>query len=206
MVRVLDFPFWLALVIAIVIECLGLATVSTILSFWSYNRRYTDERKQAPIGLTIVAFTFYLLIVLAMNVAIDATAAYDLSNGTNSSGIAEIIVRALLTLMSIPAALIMAVRTQHQEVLNDGADSKRERAFKKHYGENWFEMMYGKPAELQELKVSESFNKSWRSARKTLTAEDVLFIQTRPIPEIMEKYNLIERTAYNWQEYAKREQ
>lgn len=137
---VLKFPVIVSVPVAAVIEILGFATVSTILSFWSHNRHYTDETKQAPIGLTIAAFVFYLAIVLTMNVLIDAT------TGTSSAGIAIIAVRALLTLMSIPAALVLAVRTQHHEMLNDFDDKKRERAFKRQYGDSWFEMMYGKPS------------------------------------------------------------
>lgn len=106
--------------------------------------------------------------------------------------------------MSIPAALVLAVRTQHQEVLNSNEEDKKIRAFKKQYGDQWFEMMYGKP-EGETLKVSETFNKSWRTARKSLSQADIDFIKTAQIPDIMRQYNLIERTAYNWQEYARKE-
>lgn len=131
------FPFWIAFPISLVIEILGFSTVSTILSFWMHNRKYQDETKKSPVLLVIAAFAFYLLIVVTMNVLIDA------SVGQEWQRYAIIAVRALLTLMSIPAALVLAVRTQHQEMLNDFDEKKRERAYKKHYGDSWFEMMYG---------------------------------------------------------------
>lgn len=134
---VLKFPGWVAIPVALVIEILGFSVVSTILGFWSHNKKYQDDAKKAPIDLVLVAFGFYLAIVLTMNVLIDASA------GEWWQGGAIIAVRALLTLMSIPAALVLAVRTQHQELLNDMADSKRERAFKRQYGDKWFEMLYG---------------------------------------------------------------
>jgi hypothetical protein len=110
--------------------------------------------------------------------------------------------------MSIPAALVLAVRTQHHEMLNDFDDKKRERAFKKQYGDQWFEMMYGKQSVTPEdnlLKVTESFSKQWRTMRKQLTEQEVEFVKTAPAQEIMLKYNISERTAYNWQRYAKGE-
>jgi len=201
MTKLLEFPSLVAGPVAAVIEVLGFATVSTILSFWSYNKRYSDEKKQAPVGLVVFAFVFYLGIVLVMNVIIEATVGTEMFKG------AVIVVRALLTLMSIPAALVLAVRTQHQEVLNDGEEQKRVRAFKKQYGDRWFEVMYGaKPESGNFPKLSETFNSSWRTARKSMSEEDVQFIATAPVADIMTKFGIrVERTAYNWQEYAKRE-
>lgn len=137
-VEVLNFPTVVAVVSALVIEFLGVSTVSTIIGFWSYNRKYTDDKKKSPVWVAIAAFLMYLFIVLSTNVALDAT------KGGEWEQVAVVVVRALLTLMTVPAALIMAVRAMHQESLTDAQDSKRERAFKKYYGENWFEMMYGK--------------------------------------------------------------
>lgn len=135
MTRVLDFPAWLAWAVAIVIEILGFSTISTIISFWMHNRKHKDEKKQTPIWTALFSFAFYLFIVLTMNVVLDATA--DTVNARN----AEIFVRGLLTLMTIPAAIILGVRTQHQEVLSDLDDSKETRMvkqyFKNAYGDEW---------------------------------------------------------------------
>ena len=114
MVNNLAFPVWVAMSVAIVVEILGLSTISTALSFWSHNKRYKTEYKKAPVGLVIVAFSFYLAIILTMNVLLEA---YD---GPQT----HIIAKALLTLLSIPAALILAVRTQHTELLNEIKEDK----------------------------------------------------------------------------------
>jgi hypothetical protein len=137
-VDVLEFPWAVAIISALVIEFLGVSTVSTILGFWSHNRKYQDEKKKSPVWVAVLAFCMYLFIVLTTNVALDAT------KGTDWEQVAVVAVRAFLTLMTIPAALIMGVRALHQESLTEAQDSKRERAFKKHYGDQWFEMMYGK--------------------------------------------------------------
>lgn len=200
---VLNFPVYISIPVAAVIEILGFATVSTILNFWSYNRKYTDEKKQAPVGITVFAFCFYLSIVLIMNVLVDAT------TGTEYAKWAIIGVRALLTLMSIPAALVLAVRTQHQNVLHEGSNAKRERDFKKHYGDNWFEMMYGtqppvvNPQLTGKLPVSYATT-FWRVALKTMTQEDIDFINTNDAHSVAIKFGLTDRTALNWKKYAAR--
>jgi len=135
---VLNFPLAISIPTSLVIEILGFSTVSTIIGFWSHNRKYTDDKRKSPIGIAIGAFVLYLLIVITMNVALDATV------GTSAEHGMIIAVKGLLTLMTIPAALILAVRSQHQEALMDAEETKRERAFKKYYGDDWFEMMYGK--------------------------------------------------------------
>lgn len=135
MTRVLDFPDWLAFIVAGVIEILGFSTVSTILSFWMHNRKYTDGKKQTPIWTVLFSFAFYLFIVVTMNVVLDAMA------GTENERWAVIFVKALLTLMTIPAAIILGVRTQHQEILTSIEDTKEARMvkeyFKNTYGDDW---------------------------------------------------------------------
>lgn len=111
MMGILHFENWVAFPAAAVIEILGFSTVSTAMSFWVHNQRNKDGKDKAPIWVVLVAFAFYLGIVITMNVAIDA------NTGTENEKLAIIIVRALLTLMSIPAALVMAVRTQHNELV-----------------------------------------------------------------------------------------
>jgi hypothetical protein len=122
MTGVLAFDPWVAWPVAVVIEFLGISTVSTTLSFWTYNKRETSEENKAPLWVILIAFVFYLAVVLIMNVAIDANA------GTPNEKVAVIWVRAVLTLMTIPAALVMAVRTQHQEIKNIIEQERRQAA------------------------------------------------------------------------------
>lgn len=106
----LGFPEWVALPIAIMVEILGFSTVSTGLAFWFYNRRNRAEAKRAPMGIVIFAFAFYLTLIITANVLLDAL---------RGSEAALIAVRAMLTLQTIPAALIVAVRTQHRDLLGE---------------------------------------------------------------------------------------
>ena len=111
----LAFPKPIAWAVAIVVEVMGLSAVSTALLFWAHNKRYSKEYKKAPIKIVIGAFVFYLAVILAINVLLEISVA----------NWALVTAKSLLTLLSIPAALILAVRTQHQELLNEIKDRKK---------------------------------------------------------------------------------
>lgn len=104
----LKFEKWVAIPSAIVVEILGFSTVSTFLAFWFHNRKNTAESKRAPVEVVAISFIFYLTLILVSNVILD---------WFDSAKFAVIIVRALFTLQSVPAALIVAVRTQHRDLL-----------------------------------------------------------------------------------------
>jgi len=121
MIASLKFPVWIAMSVAVVVETLGLSAVSTIIAFWSYNRRRVAQYKKAPVALALSAGIFYLVTVLSINVAMDATRLFELNPAW-----AEILSRALLTLLTIPAALILAIRTQHKELLDQADKDRRD--------------------------------------------------------------------------------
>lgn len=182
------YPVYIATPVAIMIEILGFSTISTGLDFWSWNRRYKSggSLKRAPLGFVAVAFGYYLFVIISMNVVLDIAKSFP---DIVSERWSVIGVQALLTTMTIPAGLIVATRVQHKELLDE---IKQLKLAKK-------------------MKVSESFNTepnkavSWRTFSKTLSGEEMEFIATAPIQEVINKYGLIERTAYNWQEYAKKQ-
>lgn len=123
---VLGFQPWVAFVVAITIEILGFSTISTWMSFWSWNRRFKSESsiKRAPMGFVIGAFVFYLIIVISMNVALDAAQYFP---EVLNEHVVVIIVRGSLTLLTIPAGLIVATRVQHHELLDEIKKSKDDK-------------------------------------------------------------------------------
>lgn len=108
----LDFPIFIAAPVAILVEILGFSAVSTFMAFWFFNRKNRADAKKAPIGLVILAFMFYLLLIIFSNVLLDTFPGQEW---------ALIVVRALYTMQTIPAALIVAVRVQHRDLLNEYA-------------------------------------------------------------------------------------
>jgi hypothetical protein len=117
-VGTLGFPVWVAFPVAVVVEILGFSAVSTFLAFWFHNRRSAASKK-APINVVVFAFLFYLSLIIFANVLLDTF---------ENDKWAVVAVRALFTLQTIPAALIVAVRTQHRDLL---AEIEKERANKK---------------------------------------------------------------------------
>ena len=114
MIDFVFFPPYVSIVIAIVVEILGFATISTGLSFWFFNKKERAKYKKAPLGLVIGAFSFYLTLILISNVVIDISVAF----GTiEQQEWAIIAVRSLLTLQTIPGVMIVAARTGHRDIL-----------------------------------------------------------------------------------------
>lgn len=117
MTGVLAFPEWVAGSVAVVVEVLGLSTISTAIAFWAHNKRYRTEFRKAPVWVAVTAFVSYLSIVLTVNVLLEATQAK----------YALILAKGLLTLMSVPAAIILAVRTQHTNLIDEMREDKDRR-------------------------------------------------------------------------------
>lgn len=115
-VDTLKFPIWVAFPAALVVEILGFSAVSTFMTFWFFNRRNKANAKKAPVSMIVFAFVFYLALIVTSNVLLDF---YDNAEWAVNS------VRALFTLQTIPAAVIVVSRAGHKSLL---AELERERA------------------------------------------------------------------------------
>jgi uncharacterized membrane protein YciS (DUF1049 family) len=143
MTHVLDFPPAISLIVAGVVEFLGLSTVITATQFWDYNdsKRKTDQN--APFIIALAAAGFYLAIIVTINVLLD---------GSNPL---ERLSKALLSLLSIVAAVVIAIRSQHARRV---AGIEAERQLKRQ--------------ERQERKVSKTPVKRAARVRKDKPPED----------------------------------
>lgn len=191
MIEFLSFDPWLAWVMALVVEILGFGTVSTGLDFWFYNRANKAKKKQAPLALVFVSFGFYLSLIIVSNVFIDVATSFDLFSSDEQ--VAIVIVRALLTLQTIPAALIVAVRTGHRDLLRE---IKKEKTA------------------LEQTKLSETFRNSpvkttlprdWRNILPALGENELrkyASMSPAQIKELSLKHQVTERTVLNWKNNA----
>ena len=127
----MDFYQPVAIAVALTVEMLGIATVNTALIFWRHNLRYKDQKKKSPTWIPAVAFCFYLGIILSVNALLD----FPFSSGVMIY--IHVLVKVLLTLLSVPAAVTLAVRTQHTELLLDivQVNADRRNANAKHVKE-----------------------------------------------------------------------
>lgn len=123
MVLFLQFPVILAFCLALLVEVLGFGSVSTFLDFWFHNRKERAGLKKAPTWVVVISFSFYLGLIVTSNVLVDLAKSF----GTvEQLSWAVIAVRALLTLQTIPAAIIVGVRTGHRSLLKQIKKEKME--------------------------------------------------------------------------------
>lgn len=188
---ILGFPDAIAIPASILVEILGFSAVSTFLSFWFYNRRNQAVSKRAPIEVIIFAFAFYLALIIFSNVLLDSFP---------KERWAEITVRALFTLQTIPAALIVAVRTQHKDLLSEISKERQQKLAERTQ----------KPSESTESsrKVSEDFPTDWRKLRPRLSEGDVANLASmsaEQVKQFSKDHNIDIRTVTNWRSYARKE-
>jgi hypothetical protein len=105
-----------ALIGAAAVEFLGLSAVHTAVTFWQWNDNHKAER--APFWLSFGAGLFYVVIVLTVNAALDIWRDVD--------GV-KIFAHAMLSLLSVDAAVIIAIRAQHARKLTERDTAKQER-------------------------------------------------------------------------------
>lgn len=197
-VNVLEFPYLVALAAAVLVEILGFSAVSTFLAFWFYNRKNQAQYKRAPIEVIIFAFCFYLLLIVSTNVLLDTFP---------GEKWAEISVRALFTLQTIPAALIIAVRTQHKDLLSDIEKERQQKLSERKQKDT---ETYRKVSEETEnsQKVTGNFPTDWRKLRPQLSDSDVANLASMDsdqVKALSEKYHVDVRTVTNWRTYARKE-
>lgn len=112
----LGYPPIFGLVGAAAVEFLGLSAVHTAVTFWQWNDAHKVER--APFWFAFGAGLFYVVIVLTVNAALDIW--------QGSDGV-KILAHALLSLLSVDAAVIIAIRAQHARRLNERDEARQER-------------------------------------------------------------------------------
>jgi hypothetical protein len=110
----------MAYVIAAAIEFLGLGVVHTAFTLWEYNQTKREKDPVAPTWIMVLMGVFYLTVVILVNILLDlADVAY-----------IDVAAKATLSLISIPAAFVLAIRAQHRHRLNviDADKVKRQEA------------------------------------------------------------------------------
>lgn len=175
----LQFSVPVAWSAGLVVEIMGLASVSTILRLWRHNQIHKAEKNRQPLWLPVFVYLFYLAVILAV-VALPELAQ------ENQDWIA-VGVKLLLCLLSVPAAITLAIRAQNTEIVTEIQERKSSNLPRKVTEE--------KPGKLPERKDKVS---DWRK----LNSDDRALITEMSVGEIQETYRASERTARNWKAAA----
>lgn len=172
----------------IAIEILGIATLDTALTFWRHNRRYSAAQNRLPTWIPVAAFVFYITVVLSVVIALEWPFESLSDEKTN------VIIKALLATLSIPAGATIAVRELHKDTLQELAEKRRERAAKP---EKVTEKITPAPKP-----VVETFS-SWLKVPENLRKE---IAGMKTWEEVKDNFSyLSDKTAQNWLRYGKRD-
>lgn len=201
---------WICMVGAIIIETLGLSTVHSVFMLWDYNdtKRKTDQ--QAPLKFSIIVATFYMVVVLVVNVLLDpkfAVLAGLETDTTEGLPLIHVLSKALLSSLSVISATSLAIRSSHARRVEEVEDAKAEereyREKRRNAGQTSASSGssgHSRPV-TDTIKVSEMSEVSgdlsvsdWRH----LSTDEQLALNGLSTNQIMDKYGLSERTARRW--------
>lgn len=112
----MQFPVWVALTSAFVVEALGLASVVTAIRFWQHNKKYKSEQNRAPLNLAVFVYVFYIVVVIVVNVILEIVA--EVRSGWVITAIA------LFSMLSFPASVLISIRSIHSDILEEREMSK----------------------------------------------------------------------------------
>lgn len=112
----MGFAPWIAKTAGIVVELLGLASVSTAVKFFLYNKRFKKDAKnenpnKAPFKQAMAIYASYVIIVLVVNVILEW------QNQTRTGW--TIFAIAAFSLLSFPSGWLVALRTGFAEMLEE---------------------------------------------------------------------------------------
>lgn len=111
----LAWPWPVALVAALVVECLGLATVNTALALWNYNKDKRKSDPRAPFALALALAGVYFGSAITLTVALDVAPSLALY------------APALVPFLSLTGAGVLAIRADHRRRLENIAIEKATR-------------------------------------------------------------------------------
>lgn len=107
----MDFPVNIAWLAAFTVEVLGVTAVSTSIRFWQWNTTHSNKADRAPFVLAVSTYLFYIVVVLSVNVILEVYA------GVRAPAVIWAI--GLFSLLSIPSGVLISVRAQFGEMLED---------------------------------------------------------------------------------------
>lgn len=122
-IDLMGFPPYIAGLAAFTVEVLGVTSVSTAIRFFQWNKTHKQETERAPFILAVVTYGFYILVTLSVNVILEIYA------GARSPAVIWAI--GLFSTLSIPSGVLISIRAQFGEMLEDKREKAAERKAEK---------------------------------------------------------------------------
>lgn len=120
----LNFPPLIALAVGASVEGLGLTSMYRMFQMLEHNRKYKDAKQKSPWWIPAMTYLMYLAIVLSVNVVMDY-----------STGVPwdKLITIGLLSVLSVPAGILIATTAihnervlEHQKVLAERRENRKQ--------------------------------------------------------------------------------
>lgn len=150
----MEFPVNIAILAAFTVEVLGVTAVSTAIRFWQWNSNHKSNAERAPFMLAVFTYMFYIVITLSVNVILEVYA--------DVRSPAVIWAIALFSLLSIPSGVLISIRAQFGEMLED----KREKAEQRR--QNRAQRPSLRPVQSAQYSAESQFNFPRKHAQKIL--------------------------------------
>ncbi len=118
-IQYLDWPVWVAIIAALDIESLGLASAATALMLRDYNKSKRKSDPDAPAQVAFLLLLVYVVITIGLSVILDVFP------------ILALYAPAIFPLLSLTGTLNLALRNDHRRRLEAIAAEKAERKQKR---------------------------------------------------------------------------
>lgn len=192
MLDVLRFPFWVAAAVGLTVEVLGISTINTALTFWTWNREKNKSDKTAPTWAAILAAAFYVAVVITVNVLLDGGA------------VLEKVAKGLISSLSVAAAITLALRSQHtrrvlekHQLYEERRSGRRERKLQKLADRGGKLPQFSVKVSGNDAGQPETFGK-WANWKQVPREERFRVARMTDVRQVMAEYGVSERTGYNW--------
>ena len=114
----LQFNEFFAFAYGAVVEGLGYAAIYKAVQFWEENRHYTKATNKLPIWLPIAIYIIYMIVILSVNVMLDAVEGVQMH---------KVWATGLISVLSLPAGLLLAISALHTERMEQKRTEREER-------------------------------------------------------------------------------
>jgi len=177
----IGIPSVVAGAMAASVEFLGLAAIATAFAAMRHNRMDAAQKRKVSLSFPVIAYVFYVCVVLTVNVVLSLPIGEDLRPYVHAGVIA------LLTLISAPAFVIAVARQDQREMEQAARDAKGGRV---QAVQSPVQVHVQQRATYEQFAIAQMA----RGDAKAMSPQD-----------IQAHFGVSRRTAYNWLERYREE-
>lgn len=124
---VLAAPEWVAFVLAVIVEGLGITSIHNALRFWNWNVTRKRDEPTAPVWIASVLGLAYVVVVVSMTVVlkiIPTVGPFTIDGTTVGPFETGRLALAILPLLAVVGAVNLALSAQHDERVREAVETR----------------------------------------------------------------------------------